>query len=94
MPDGERLADRIRQHVRLRIVDPARQTGVEKVTIRAGDVVRELGVKDRSPAVCSALASKKFLDQAGLRLLERHGPHESTTTEFCYEILDPPPLDL
>ena len=66
MPENERLADRIRQHVRLRIVEPARQAGVQKVTVRAGAVVRELDVRDRAPAVCSALASKKFLDQAGV----------------------------
>ncbi len=54
------------------------------MTIRAGDVARELRLGNRVPAICSALESKLLLDQAGLRLVERRGPRQSTTTEFRY----------
>ncbi len=84
MNSGESGADRIRRHVRARYIDAARREGGNTVTIRAGDVARELRLGNRVPAVCSALASKLLLDQAGLRLVERRGPRQSTTTEFRY----------
>lgn len=77
-------ADRIRRHVRVRHIDPARRDGRNTVTIRAGDVARELHLGNRVPAVCSALGSKLLLEQARLRLVERRGPRQSTTTEFRY----------
>ena len=54
------------------------------MTVRAGDVAHELQLRNRVPAVCSALGSKLLLEQAGLRLVERRGPRQSTTTEFRY----------
>ena len=87
MNSGESGADRIRRHVRVRYIDPARRGGGNTVTIRAGDVARELDVRNRVPAVCSALGSKLLLEQAGLRLVERRGPLQSTTTEFLYALV-------
>ena len=58
------------------------------MSLRVGDVARDLALNNRVPAVCSALGSKLFLRQAGLRLMERVGPRQSTTTEFRYEILE------
>ena len=84
MNSGESGADRIRRHVRGRYIDPARRDGRNIVTIRAGDVARELHLGNRVPAVCSALGSELLLEQAGLRLVERRGPRQSTTTEFRY----------
>ena len=84
MTSGESGADRIRRHVRARYIDPARRDGGNTVTIRAGDVARDLQLVNRVPAVCSALGSKLLLEQAGLRLVERRGPRQSTTTEFHY----------
>ena len=85
MNSGESKADRIRRHVRICYIDPARRDGRNTVTIRTGDVARELHLKNRIPAVCSALGSNLLLEQAGLRLVERKGPGQSTTTEFRYE---------
>ena len=87
MNSGESGADRIRGHVRIRYIDPARRGGRSTVTIRAGDVARELDLRNRVPAVCSALGSKLLLEQAGLRMVERKGPRQSTTTEFLYEFV-------
>ena len=84
MSSGESGADRIRQHVRGRYIDPARRDGRNTVTIRAGDVAHDLHLGNRVPAVCSALGSKLLLEQSGLRLVERRGPRQSTTTEFRY----------
>ena len=58
------------------------------MSLRAGDVARDMGLSNRVPAVCSALGSRQFLREAGLRLVERVGPRQSTTTVFRYEILD------
>ena len=84
MNSGESGADRIRRHVRTRYIDPARHDGRSTVTVRAGDVARDLGLRNRVPAVCSALGSKLLLEQAGLLLVDRSGPRQSTTTEFRY----------
>ena len=73
---------------RARHIEPSRQAGRETVPLRAGDVTRDLGLKNRMPAVCSALGSKVFLREAGVRLVERVGPRQSTTTEFRFEMLD------
>src|ERR1051326_4580691 len=51
-----KLADAIRSHTRQKYVLPARAKKVSRFSIRAGDVVRELGIGGhRAPAVCSAL---------------------------------------
>ena len=87
MNAGESGADRIRRHVRSRYIDPTRRAGRTRVTIRAGDVARDLSLSNRVPSICSALGSKLLLEQAGLVLLDRRGPRQSTTTEFDYAFL-------
>ena len=79
-------ADEIRQHVLQHHVEPARTAGERTVTICAGDIGRELGLRGRTPNVCSALQSKAFLRLGGLQLIERTGPRQSTTTKFRYAI--------
>ncbi len=90
MQEGGSRADRIRMHTRLHYIEPARRAGKLTVAVRAGDVARDWGLNNRVPSICSALESKLFLEQSGLQLLERRGPHRSTTTEFHYAILDGP----
>ncbi len=88
VPEVVSLSDRIRRSARARHIEPARQAGMKTVTIRAGDLGRDMGLNNRMAAVCSAVGSKQFLREAGLRLVERVGPRQSTTTEFRFEILD------
>lgn len=83
-----KLSDRIREHALRCHVEPARKAGSARLTIRAGDVCRELGLRNRTPAVCSALRTRQFLERAGLELLERKGPPQSTTTRFHYAFVD------
>ena len=45
-----------------------------------------MGLHHRVPAVCSVLGTRKFLDSAGLDLVKRSGPEQSTTTKFHYAI--------
>ena len=86
MPDGSTLAERIRRYALDQYVGPARQAQERTVTIRAGDVHRELGLTSRVPAVCSALESALFERLAGVILMERTGPIQSTTTQFRYRL--------
>jgi hypothetical protein len=95
-----KTADSIRTYGRDKYVVPARNRHLRRFSIRTGDVVRELSLLGRVPAVCSALRSRAFLEQNGLRLLERTGPPsgQSTTVTYTYEFVEeqdssPPSLD-
>lgn len=83
-------ADKIRAYGRERYVLPAQNCQLRRFSIRAGDVVRELRLIGRVPAVCSALKSRAFLAQNGLQLVESTGPKsgQSTTVTYTYEFVD------
>jgi len=83
-------ADRIRIHSAEKYVLPARRKRMKRFSIRAGDVVRELGMNGRVPAVCSALKGHKFLQRNNLRLIDISGPKsgQSTTVTYTYEFVD------
>jgi hypothetical protein len=89
-------ADKIRIHSREKYVLPARNKKVKRFSIRAGDVVRELGMNGRVPAVCSALKGHKFLQHNNLRLIEINGPKsgQSTTVTYTYEFVKSKKSDL
>ena len=82
-----RDAERIRNYARERYLLPARKRGEQRFSIRAGDIVRELGLNGRTPAVCSALRSRRFWQHNDLRLVEVSGPKsgQSTTVVYTYE---------
>ncbi|HXY13452.1 MAG TPA: hypothetical protein VEI26_03025 [Terriglobales bacterium] len=89
-----RDADRIRMYGKEAYVLPARRRHEKRFSIRAGDVVRELRMSGRTPAVCSALKSREFLQQNNLQLVERTGPNSgmSTTVTYTYEFIDEMPF--
>lgn len=81
-------ADRIRTYASEKYVAPARGQRERRFSIRAGDVVRDMNlVGGRTPAVCSALRTREFLRENGLRLISRTGPEsgQSTTVIYTYE---------
>jgi hypothetical protein len=83
-----KLADTIRSHGREKYVLPARKKRLPRFSIRAGDVVNELGIGGgRAPAVCSALKTHQFLRDNELRLIQATGPKsgQSTTVTYTYE---------
>jgi 5-methylcytosine-specific restriction enzyme B len=82
---GQSQADRIRAFVLKQIVEPARRAGEHHFVVRAGDVHKQMGLQDAMPAVCSAIGSTKFQTLAGVRLVRRQGPENSSTTEFAFE---------
>ena len=77
-------ADRIRRFV-IENLDSLATQRDGRLCIRAGDVARGIGMSNRLPNVCSVLGGRKFREEAGLRLVDRTGPLQSTTTEFVYE---------
>ena len=84
-------ADLIREHARKRYVEVARRAHQETVTIVAGEVGRDLGLSNRMPNICQALQSRKFLEMAGVRLLDIQGPEVGASTRFRYAIEDSQP---
>lgn len=77
-------ADAIRQHAMANHVLPWRESNADVLTIRAGDLEREMGLRNATPNVCSALEGRKFLALANLALVRRDGPRRSTTTTYHY----------
>jgi len=88
-----RNADVIRTHGREKYVLPARARKEKRFSIRAGDVIKDLKLIDRIPAVCSALQTREFLRENNLRIVEKTGPPsgKSTTVTYTYEFLDGQP---
>jgi hypothetical protein len=88
-----RLSDteKIRDYAREKYVIPARRRNESRFSIRAGDIVRDLGLVGRTPAVCNALRGRKFWQANNLRLVDMSGPKsgQSTTVVCTYEFADP-----
>ena len=84
-----RDSDRIRMYGRERYVIPARQKKQKRFSISVGEVVRELKLRGRAPAVCSALKTREFLQSNHLQLVEKSGPTsgQSTTVTYTYEFV-------
>jgi hypothetical protein len=82
-------ADRVRGYANEQYIQPVRQNAGRTVRIKAGDIVKGLGLKNKTPNVCTALRSKIFQKQYGLELLEEQGPPSgmSTTVVFTYRVL-------
>ena len=77
-------ADEIRRYAIENYVTPWRESGNETLAIRAGDVEREMALRQATPNVCSALEGRKFQAEANLILVSREGPRRSTTTTYYY----------
>ena len=82
-----------KKHVISKYVSPARGRGDDKVSVRVGNVLKELGWTNRTPSVYSTLSSVAFQREAGIQLIEKRGGPSSggpsTTVEFLYRILYP-----
>lgn len=86
----QKLAETIRRHVEQEYVRPARNRGDRGFTVVAGDVHRALRLSNRIPPVCSALQTKRLLQDNHLRIVQRSGPPsgQSTTVAITYEFAD------
>ncbi len=84
---NDEVAVEIRHHVITRHFDPARVSGAKELTLRAGDIHKELKYENRMPAICSVLGSKRLETAARVHRTNTLGPHQSSTTRFTYNIL-------
>ena len=75
-----------REYVRVAIVEPARRKGRKTVTLTASEVHRGMGLDNRMPAACGALDAGKFLEYAGVTLVERTGPGQGATARWTFAV--------
>ena len=85
-PADEQLADRIRQHVVIRHFVPARASGLNEVTVRAGDLAEEMELQGDTAAICAALRSKMLRDLAGVGLAGEPDTRDSVAAAFTYTL--------
>ena len=85
------LSDATKRHVIAKYVNPARTRGERRLEVKVGNVVKELGLANRTPSVFSTLSSRIFQREAGLELIEKRGGPASggpsTTVQFVYRVL-------
>ena len=67
MPQGD--ANRIREHA-TGLVEQARREGRDRITIRAGDVHKALGLRQAHRNVCQTLEGGIFPREAGVNLVD------------------------
>ena len=79
-------ANRIRQFVRDHYIAPAKADGQAEITIRAGDVHREMSLTNAMPAVCSAIGSSKFDEFAGVTRTALTGPANGANVYFTFSL--------
>ena len=82
-----KLADEIREFVRVTYIEPARRRGESTVTVRAGDVHKAMGPSNRLPAVVAALVALKFESHANVRRKSIDGPLAGAKTVLTFELL-------
>jgi hypothetical protein len=83
-------SDRVRKYAKEKYIVPAIAKGERRIRVRAGDVHKDLSLKNRVPAVCQALESKIFLNENNLVLESKEGPPSglSTSVVFTYRVAD------
>ncbi len=79
-------SDRVREHVKRKHIDPAKRAGKKSLSLRAGDIHRELGFTRRIPVVCSALRSRKLQKKCDIKLSYIDGHNNTTTATFTYRL--------
>ena len=80
-------SDKVRHHCKTTYVDPARQKGLQYVTIRSGDLHSDLRYKNRFPLVCAAIGSNMFEEMCWLKRKSIDGPLNGANTIFTFELL-------
>ena len=80
------LADKIREFANENYIELARKRGEREVSIRAGDIHRDMELHGRLPAVCAALGSNKFLDEAGVERVAVDGPLNGSNCVLTFQI--------
>jgi hypothetical protein len=80
-------SDQVREYCKSSYVEPARRKGLQFVSIRAGDVHRDLKFKNRLPLVCSALGANVFEEMCQVKRKSIDGPLNGANTVITFEII-------
>jgi hypothetical protein len=78
----------IRQYIRSQYLEPARKRRETLVSVRAGDIHRELGLRNRVPNVCQVMESRLLEKEAGVKISSKQGPPSGrgTTLTITYAV--------
>ena len=79
-------SDQVRNYVLLNYITPARKRGDATVSIRAGDIHRELNFRNRLPLVCAALGAHVFEEMANVERMSITGPVNGANAIFTFKI--------
>ncbi len=79
-------AEEIRKYVISQYILPAHQRGEKTVSLTARAIHDGLGLDSRFPAVCGALDRQKFAEAAGVILMGRTGPPQSSTVVWDFRL--------
>lgn len=85
-PGTTKDADRIRQYVLEKYIEPAREEGSSYVDVLVRDVNTALNLNEAWPRICQALAGKIFQDLAQVKAQNRIGADQSSATVFRFVI--------
>jgi hypothetical protein len=87
-PGRSSTARSIREHLRKKYFEPARRRHESLVTVRAGDIHRELGLQNRVPNVCQVMESKLLEKEANVKVTSKQGPPSGrgTTVRITYAV--------
>jgi hypothetical protein len=75
------LTEEIREFICKNYIQPAREKGKSRITIRAGDIHSAMRLFSRMPAVCSAL-SKKIEQMCGVKIIDIKAPPSGQGANF------------
>ena len=67
-------------------IEPARDRGADEVSIRAGDLARDMGLRNALPDICSALMSKKLQQLADVPAPTHTESEPSISATFTFEL--------
>jgi hypothetical protein len=80
-------SDQVREYCKTHFIDPARQKGLQFVSVRAGDVHSDLKFKNRLPLVCSALGASVFEQMCQVKRKSIDGPLNGANTIITFELI-------
>lgn len=78
--------DQIRHFILDRYIVPARSAGLKEVTVRAGDIHKEMGLSSRMPSVCSAIEGIKLCQLASVSITKRRGPPKGANVFVTFDL--------
>ena len=80
------FADDVRDHCERIYITPARRRRDQVMSIRAGDVHRDMGYRNRYPLVCSAIGAKVFEERCRIERVAVEGPLNGANTMFRFRL--------